>query len=120
MPSAFIGEREPERRFLMRRFAPKRPFGTGSEAGGETEGSGGEGFLFLSSLPSERFSFAAEGDEVLRLGHDGARMVSIVDRARYRARYRVPVFYFLSCLLVCYTWAASPLEKDPVARLRAT
>ena len=84
VPTAFMGEREPDRRFLMRRFAPKRPFGTGSEAGGETES-----FLFLSSLPSERFSLAAEGDEVLRLGHEGARMVSIVDRARYRARYRV-------------------------------
>ena len=88
MPSAFIGEREPERRFLMRRFAPKRPFGTGSEAGGETEGSGGEGFLFLSSLPSERFSFD-EGD-VLRLGHDGARRVSIVD-----SRALVPPFLFV-------------------------
>ena len=37
--SAFMGEREPERRFLMRRFAPKRPFGIGSgSAGGETAG----------------------------------------------------------------------------------
>ena len=76
MPSAFIGESEPERRFLMRRFAPKRPFGTGS---GSSAGAGGESsFLFLSSLPSERFSLAAEGDEVLRLGHEGARSVSIL------------------------------------------
>ena len=88
MPSAFIGEREPERRFLMRRFAPKRPFGTGSEAGGETEGARGEGFFWSMSLPSERFSFAAEG-EVLRLGH-GARRVSIVD-----SRALVPPFLFV-------------------------
>ena len=76
VPSAFMGERDPERRFLKRRFAPKRPFGTGSAAGGTGET---ESFLFLSSLPSERFSLIAEGDEVLRLGHDGARRVSIVD-----------------------------------------
>ena len=79
VPSAFIGEREPERRFLKRRFAPKRPFATGS---GSSAAAGGESFLFLSSLPSERFSFAAEG-EVLRLGHVGARKVSILTRALY-------------------------------------
>ena len=81
MPSAFIGEREPERRLRRRRFAPKRPFGTGSGSAAAASGGAGEkSFLFLSSLPSERFSFAAAG-EVLRLGHDGARMVSMLTRA---------------------------------------
>ena len=86
MPSAFMGESEPERRLRRRRFAPNRPFGTGSGsaagAGGET--ARGESFLLKlllgSSLP-ERFSLAAEGDEVLRLGHDGARRVSMLTRA---------------------------------------
>ena len=87
MPSAFIGEREPERRFLMRRFAPNLPFGIGSGSGSAAGAGGGTAggelsFLFLSSLPSERFSFAAEG-EVLRLGHVGARKVSILTRALY-------------------------------------
>ena len=72
MPSAFIGESEPERRFLMRRFAPKRPFGTGS--GASAAGGGGEFWLFGSSL-SERFSLAAAG--ILRLGHEGARNVNM-------------------------------------------
>ena len=76
MPSAFIGESEPERRFLMRRFAPKRPFGTGSgSTGGGGETAGAE--LLLGSSLSERFSLAAEGD-VLRLGQDGARKVNMV------------------------------------------
>ena len=69
VPSAFMGESEPERRLRRRRFAPKRPFGTGSGSGGES----------LGSSLSERFSLAAKGG-VLRLGHDGARKVSI---ARY-------------------------------------
>ena len=73
MPSAFMGESEPERSLRRRRLAPKRPFGTGSGS------AGGESILFLSSLPSEQFSLAAKADEVLRLGHEGARRVSIVD-----------------------------------------
>ena len=39
VPSAFIGESEPERRLRRRRLAPKRPFGTGSGSAG-----GGESF----------------------------------------------------------------------------
>ena len=96
MPSAFIGEREPERRFLMRRFAPKRPFGTA--AGDETEG----GFLlFWSSLPSERFSLDAEGDEVLRLGHEGACKVSIVDS---RALSSTGYFFFVLASVLHVMW----------------
>ena len=80
MPSAFIGESEPERRLRRRRLAPKRPFGTGS---GSAAGGGAESFkLLLGSSLSERFSLADEGDgEVLRLGHEGARKVSMLTRA---------------------------------------
>ena len=83
MPSAFIGESDPERRLRRRRFAPKRPFGTGSgSTGGGGETAGAE--LLLGSSLSERFSLAAAGIAVLRLGHEGARKVNMVtSRAWY-------------------------------------
>ena len=98
VPSAFIGESEPDRRFLMRRFAPKRPFGTGSgSTGGGGETAGAE--LLLGSSLSERFSLAAAGSQVLRLGHEGARKVNmVVTRALSGGNF---TGYLSPCFVVC-------------------